>query len=190
MEKKELQEEYNTFTKNTTEVESLEDFYLFLKEVGQGFKADKKFLQKELRENSRWRLEAEIRNFFFFLFEEEEVELYEEDDAIVKEGMTWIQILQTYLEKIASIATEENYGELTKLVDFSIVYYEKELAYYDHLRDDLEIMARGYHVLNSKYQDIRGPFLNFLAEKVKEQEQKVPEDEKKEYQKRRFAWKK
>lgn len=190
MEKKELQEEYNTFTKNTTEVESLEDFYLFLKEVGQGFKADKKFLQKELRENSRWRLEAEIRNFFFFLFEEEEVELYAEDDAIVKEGMTWIQILQTYLEKIASIATEENYGELTKLVDFSIVYYEKELAYYDHLRDDLEIMARGYHVLNSKYQDIREPFLNFLAEKVKEQEQKVPEDEKKEYQKRRFAWKK
>ena len=76
--------------------------------------------------------------------------------------MTWIQILQTYLEKIASIATEENYGELTKLVDFSIVYYEKELAYYDHLRDDLEIMARGYHVLNSKYQDIRELDKHFL----------------------------
>ena len=38
MEKKELQEEYNTFTKNTTEVESLEDFYLFLKQIKNSYK--------------------------------------------------------------------------------------------------------------------------------------------------------
>ena len=181
----EFEKEYEGFQTKTKTVTSLEEFMSFLDvEIGEYEYATKDF-KKELRENALWRLEAQIRNFFFFIFEQEDVELYDIDDEIVMKCISLTQIMAQMFQRIENAATEENYLELTKLVDFANEKYYAQRDYYDYARDRIEFSAKGIYMMNSKYQDIREPFLEFLEKKVSSFESSDQKETPTQYVKRR-----
>lgn len=172
----EIKKEYEVYPVKTKEVTSLEEFLSFI-EIGlddtDEYQHD---YEKELKENKRWKLEAKIRNFFFFIFATEETELYDEDSAILEDCISYTEKFREFYQRIQSIASEDNYQELTRLVDFSCDYYSAQTDYYDYLRDQLDMIVRGIQMYNPKYEDTRESFLAFMEEKIQEQEAKKGEN--------------
>ena len=171
-----LEKEYEGFTKKSTAVTNLEEFLAFIDIEIDDYKYAEKDFKRELRENARWKLEAQIRNFFFFIFEEEEVDLYDLDTEIVLQCVTLVQKMEEYFRRIRGVATESNFGPLTKLVDFSNDQYYVQRDYYDYERDQLEFSARGIRMFNPKFEDRREALLEFLEKRVR----KLEESSKKE----------
>lgn len=167
---REIEKEYEKHVPKQTTITSLEEFLVNL-EIGlddlDEYTHD---FKKELRENHEWKLIAQIRNFFFFIFEQEDVEFYDYDDAIVKDCITYTQQFSSFYQRMIEIATEENYQELNKLYDFSLNYYEEQTSYYDAKRDQVEMAFRGFSLYNGKYQNTREPFFEFMDQKIKEME--------------------
>ena len=167
----EIEKEYESYEIQTKEVSNLDEFLTFI-EIGiddtEEYEAD---YAKELRENRLWKLEAMIRNFFFFIFQEEELEIYDEDTEIVQDCIAVTRKYREYYERIQALATEENFRELVRLVDFSCDYYSSQMDYYDYLRDMLEFNAKGIRMYNSKYQDSRESFDQFMEKRIKAMEE-------------------
>ena len=168
----EIEKEYESYESPTKEVTNLEEFLAYI-QIGlddtDEFERD---FEKELRENRLWKLEAMIRNFFFFIFEQEEVELYDEDTEIVQDCIVITRRYRDYYERIQAIATEENFREFLRLVDFSCEYYSSQMDYYDYLRDSLEFWAKGIRMYNSKYEDNKESFNDFMEMKIQAIEKK------------------
>ena len=167
-----IKKEYESYEKKTDVVTNLDEFLSFI-EIGiddtDEYQQD---YEKELKENKRWKLEAQIRNFFFFIFAEEEVDLYDEDTSILKDCISYTEKMREFYKRIQSVATEENFDELTRLVDFSCDYYYAQTDYYDYLRDKLELISKGIQLYNPRYEDSRVPFTKFMEEKIKGFERK------------------
>lgn len=169
--KEDIKKEYIDFPIQTDVVDSLDEFLTFI-EIGiDDTKEYERDYEKELKENKWWKLDAMIRNFFFFIFEQEEVELYDEDSEVLKSCIEVTRKYREFYERIQSIATEENFKELVRLVDFSCEYYEKQMDYYDYLRDSLDLNARGIRMYNSRYEDYKEPFFAFMEEEIKKWEE-------------------
>ena len=80
--------------------------------------------------------------------------------------------MREFYKRIQSVADEENFDELTRLVDFSCDYYYAQTDYYDYLRDRLELIFKGIQLYNSRYEDSRDAFTKFMEEKIKGFERK------------------
>lgn len=171
----EIEKKYEEYQTPTKEVRNLEDFLAYL-EVGLDDTVEyEKDYRKELRENKRWKIEAMVRNFFFFIFAEEEIELYDEDNDIIQDCIEYIRMFREYYERIRDLATEDNFGELLRLVDFSTEYYSSQMDYYEYLRDSLEILAKGIYVCDPKKEDTRKEFDEFMQKQLR----KIEEENKK-----------
>ncbi len=172
----ELEVEYNNFEIQNTHVKSLEDFLLFIAIGIDDTYAIEKDYKIEKRENKKWQLAAKIRNFFNFIFQEEEESFYDEDNNILNELTDLILKYRTYYEKMIEIANQDNFEELVKLTDFLSEYYGKEIDYYEYRRDKLEMNLKGLNFYNSKYEDnqkVIDEFTNKKLEKLSKSYQKV-----------------
>ena len=81
----ELKEEYEKFEIKSKHVNSLEEFLAFIIiGIDDTYEIENDY-KKEIKENKRWQLSAKIRNFFNFIFEEEEESFYDYDNNILEE---------------------------------------------------------------------------------------------------------
>ncbi len=177
----ELEKEYEGFKQKTKTVTNLEEFLSYIDlDIGEYEYATKAF-KKELRENALWRLEAKIRNFFFFIFAEEDVELYDLDDAVVIDCITLTEEMADFFKRLHNIAKEDNYKELIRLVDYADELYDAQRDYYDYERDRIEITAQGIYMINSRYENNRTSLIEFLNKKVTELEAKAKKEKTPQY---------
>ena len=172
----ELEEEYEKFEIKSKHVNSLEEFLAFIIiGIDDTYEIENDY-KKEIKENKRWQLSAKIRNFFNFIFEEEEESFYDYDNNILEELTLLVLKYQSYFKKIAELANKNNYEELLKLTDFLTEYYNKEIDYYEYRRDKLEMELKGLCFSNSRYEDnqkVIDEFANNKLSKLEKASQKV-----------------
>lgn len=163
-----IEKEYENFSVQNGLVTNLEDFLAYI-EIGIDDVTEyEKDYTKELKENKLWKLEAMVRNFFFFIFAQEEASLYDEDSKVLEECIGTTQKYQDYFKRLRDLATDKNVKEIYRLVEFSCKYYCEQMDYYDYLRDCIESTAKGFSIYNSQYENNREVFAEFMEKKIKE----------------------
>lgn len=162
----EIEEEYKSFPIESKFVTSLDEFQGFI-QVGiddiEDAQADYK---KELRENHLWQIEAKLRNIVSFIFQQEEEQLYEYDSDILKQVIVLTEQYKRYYQKLLELSNDQNYLELTKLVDFIADYYGRHMDYFQFLRDQLDAQAMGFNLYNPKMEDNREVVSQFMEFKL------------------------
>lgn len=162
----EIENEYQDFKVESTFVTSLDEFLCFI-EIGiDDTKEHVKELLKEMKINSRQQKLIEFKNFFFLLFQQEVIGLYKEDNQILEEIIEFTQGYANKFRIISSLATKDNFFELTKLVDFSCKYYSKHIEYFESRRDALEYSCSGFNYFNGKCVNEIDTFDSFFARKI------------------------
>lgn len=166
-----IEEEYKSFeTKNESEVSNVNDFCSYAFTGICETKDIIKDYNRELRENKRWQLAGKIRNFFNFIFQEEEVEFYDYDNKILEDAIILTKQYAEIYKRLIVLADDDNYMELLKLIDFASIYYDSNIEYFEYLRDCLEMNLKGYSMCNSRYSDTREEFGKFVDKKISEYE--------------------
>ena len=162
----EIKKEYEGFQIKSDFVTSKDELIAFLS-VGIDDTYDiEKDNNKEIKLNKIAEIEARIRNIFFFIFEEEEVDFYAEDNSILSECNKLVYYYRSLYERIIELATDDNYLELLKLVDFATEYYNSHIDYFDYQRDKLETILKGFSMYNPSKQDNRSVLEEFIDEKL------------------------
>ena len=164
----EIAKEYETFMIKTTLVDNEKTCRILLEVAIEDTTYEQKELIKELRENKWYRLKSQIINFFFFILKSEILDLYDEDTKIIQECISFIEEYITLLERMQEIICEDNYVELTKLVDFATDYYHSQTHYYDSERDRIDYLFQGIDYYNPRVEDNREVIISFLNQKVDE----------------------
>ena len=161
-----IEEEYQKYKKRAEYIKDYDGFLTYV-EIGiDDLEEDIKNRLKEKSENLRWQLAGKIRNFFFFIFEQEEVELYDDDNQLIDE---LIALASFYIERFREIqerSSQENYEEFIKLIDFATDYYNQHFDYIESKRDGLELIYKGFQYYNYKYEDNREIFAKFFRQKI------------------------
>lgn len=167
----EIKKEFEIYKPNNEKlVDNLEGFNMYLMIGIDDLDATEEDYKKEIKENNNWQLRAKIRNFFFFIFQEEEVDFYDEDNEILLELIKLSTEHRNLFKKIQETVTEDNYMDLFKLVEFSTIYYGDAIDYFDFKRDRLEMALKGLYMCNSRYEDNTAKFYEFAYEYIKKYE--------------------
>lgn len=165
-----IEKEYETYCGKTDVVKSLDDFLSFI-EIGiDDTEEYQKDYEKELKENNRWKLYEKIQNFFFFIFNDDIDDIYDSDSEILRKCICFTKIIGSFYRRIRSIAIEDNYKELVKLVDFSSDYYFAQTDYYDYAREQLDLYIKGIDLYHARYEDNCEPFCEFMEKKIQSME--------------------
>lgn len=163
----EIEKEYESFEAKTKTITSLEDFLAFSDINIDDIDDYLKSCRVEIRANKRAKVINEIKNFIFFVFlEPEDSALYTEDNELIEEMISLGEEHRGYFVRMQNVASEDNYQELGRLVDFTCAYFQKENDYYDFLRERLEMSFLGIHLHNTKYDDVRTAFDAFMNKKI------------------------
>ena len=173
---KEIEEEYESYEIKTDVVTSLDEFLSFI-EIGIDDTDEyKKSYEKEIRDNNREKLLTKIQNFFYFIAISTGVDFYDRDNEILTDCISYTILFKRFYERIRGIANEDNFLELTRLVDFSCDYYYDQTDYYDYLRNSLELCSRGISMFDPNKKDSRESFTAFMDQKIKEFEKQVQDN--------------
>lgn len=164
----EIEKEYETFQIKSTNIDTLKKFIAFISDGIGTIDEEKRIIATELKTNKKMQLEAKIRNFFFFIFEEEDVDFYDEDNIILDEMLDFILTYEAYFLRIKELAAEDNFSELTRLVDFATKYYNENIDYLENKRDALEYIYKGISYYNMSQEDYREVFREFIEKKLAE----------------------
>lgn len=138
-----IQREYEEFVLKSNFVKNKEEFLLFI-EVGLD-NLDSQLIDilKEIKINCKIKNKEKIKNIILGLFKFEDLDFFDADNKILEEIIKYINTYKQYFTKLRNIVTEENFQELTRLVDFASVYYNKHLDYFEYKRDILEYSYKG-----------------------------------------------
>ncbi len=148
---KDIEKEYEGYTKKTDVVTNLDEFLSFI-EIGIDDTDEyKKDYVQELKKCKKWKTLAQFYNFFFFMFAEADIESFDMEIDIIKKCITYTDKIGEYFRRIESSATEQNYEELTRLVDFITDYYSSQTDYYDYQLQQLDKSDRGIGFNNPNY---------------------------------------
>ena len=168
---KQLEKEYLEFIPENKKIKEKEEMTCYI-EVGIGdIEESIEDLKKQRLLNKKDEIEAKIRNFLFFLFEQEEVEYYEEDNELIDECIKFSKRYLKIYEEIREIIEEENYQELYKLVEFSTLHYNENVEFLNDQRKNLEYQYQGIYYC-SNHEDTREELIEFLQEKIKKYQKK------------------
>ena len=163
-----IEKEYEEYKIKTTFLDSPEALASFVQVGIEDTINIEQELINEQKENKRWQLAGKIRNFFFFIFEEEEISFYDEDNEILQEGIDLTIRHRNFYTQLVDAITLDNYKELIKLCDFGTDYYNKHIEYFDSRRDSLESSYKGFTYINSKAEDNIEVVFEFLDKKINE----------------------
>ena len=163
---KELEKEYQEFSIQNDFIKTLDDFYTFMEVSIDDLQEAEFDCYDELQENKRWQFGAKIRNFLFFFFEQEEVEFYDDDNALLEKELSLMGDYLQFLKKVVDVSCEDNFRELLKLVDFSVKCYDEQLDYYEYERDRVEALLKGINMFSFKYENNRDVFEEFFKQKL------------------------
>jgi len=176
----EIEKEYASFRIKSSFVKNKEEFEAFIQVGIDDIDDAEVSYKKELRENRLWQLEAKIRNFFFFLFQQEEEQLYSYDNDILKEVIKLTEKYKKYYQRAKELVNDHNFLELTKFIDFISDYYSRHMEYFEFSRDQLDAQAMGFNLYNPKMEDNRKIVDMFVESKLSKIEEKPYQYEKKE----------
>jgi len=162
----EIEDEYNSFKIKTTFVNTYKEFisfmYLGIKETHE---IEKDF-KREIRKNNIDEVKAKLKNTL--LSQNNDVSFYEYDNNLMFELITMILNYREIYINIIRIATEDNYRELLKVMDFLTKYYKDHINYFEHKRDKLEMYIKGISYNDSRYEDNQDVLYKFIDKKLTE----------------------
>ena len=161
-----IEKEYKTYKGRTDYLKNAGDLTMFLEIGMDDIKESIQTLYHEIEENKKQKLEARIRNFFFFIFGEEELEFFEEDTKVVQEEIDLCNRFISYFETIQELAVDSSIPELTRLTDFLNDYYNSNFDHLESKRDGLEIARMGISYMSAKYEDTQEPIDTFFQRRV------------------------
>lgn len=165
---KDLEDEYSKFTTKSDFVKTLPDFICLLDIGIDEIEVHRESIINEIKINCKDQFAARIRNFFFGVFQIEEVDYYTTDNTILENTNSFITTYEQYYQQLKKIATEENYRELTRFVDFICNYYNNQIAYFDTQRDILEYQVKGFNLTDNRFQDLQEVLDDFVNKKIKQ----------------------
>ena len=167
----EIEKEYETFDIKTKEVQSM-DYFIGYHEVGQEDAEELiKVYNDEIKGEKAARVIDRVNCFINFISLEDEIDYIGEDINIIKDMISHTEEYQDYYRTMERIATRFNFLELTRLIDFSTEYYNKQAKFYDYKRQQLEMHASHIQVYNPNVYDTREVFKEFMNKKLKEIEE-------------------
>lgn len=164
----EIEREYEKFHLVSTYVTSLDAFLILIDTNIDNIEEEIRVIQRDIRSNTYSQKFVKFRNRFPFLFEMEEIGIYNEDNKILKEEFEFFLGYKEKYKKLASIVTNETFRELTRLADFSWEYYNQHMDYFTVERDSLEYSYQGFTYCNSQYQNNIPVFNKFFDKKLSE----------------------
>ena len=162
-----VEEEYSNFHSKSKDVTNLGEFNTYL-EIGMDDCDERiKDLEREKRQNKLYELEGKFRNFFFFIFDEEDIDFYEEDNKLLDKFISLQKVYKDYFESVKFIARDYNYKELLKFVDFIVLHYNEQIDYIEYLRDSLEYKYKGVSFYNPNKENNNEVMIQFIYDKMK-----------------------
>ena len=161
----EIEEEYNKYTSPTDFINTPEDLFMYITIGLEDNEENRKTLVKDYKNNHKFKLIDQARCLLFF-GNRQELNFYDEDNKLIEDSISITDRQKDYFERISSIITKENYLELLKLVDFSTTYYNDNIDYLEMKRDSLEYAYKGICYSNSRYEDNREVFDEFMNKKI------------------------
>lgn len=171
----EIEKEYQNFKTNKPFIKNLMEFICYI-EIGlDNLVEDQDELAKERRNIKLDMFMLKLTDFITLkpIEEDRDVSFLAEDINILNRIINLGNKQAEYFAKIAELATESNFGELLRLLDFSCEYYNKNIDYLDYLRDKNEFRIKGI-VYQGTYNDFIQSFDTFMQKKLQEFE-KQPE---------------
>ena len=133
----EIEKEYETFDIKTKEVQSM-DYFIGYLEVGQEDAEELiKVYNDEIKGEKAARVIDRVNCFINFISLEDEIDYIGEDINIIKDMISHTEEYQDYYRTMERIATRFNFLELTRLIDFSTEYYNKQAKFYDYERQQI-----------------------------------------------------
>ena len=163
----EIEEEYKNFQLKSDFIKSGEDLSLFLLVGVEDTYAIEDDNNKEIRANNRNKTLAKVGQFLLFSDDNSDVDFFEQDNEILFEINKLTEDYRNMYLRIIDLATDDNYSELTKLVDFCTEYYNYHIDYFESERDALEMYMKGICMCNPKYSDNRTVINEFVDKKLR-----------------------
>lgn len=162
----EIEKEYESYKMKSDFVTTIDEFSCFI-EIGiEDAKEQINSFFKEMKINSRLQKLTSIKNIFLQLVQQQEIAIFEDDNLILEEMINYVNGYIKKFTTLFSLSTEDNFTELTKLVDFSCEYYNKHMDYFESKRDALEYSCKGISYFNGKYTNDITTFDEFFEKKV------------------------
>lgn len=162
-----IEKEYEEFD-NLYEVRSLEDLDAIIEQQILTISEDVVLIKKEYKSNRKDKFFANIRNKIPIIFEEEEIEFYDEELEYIVKLSCIAEMHVNQLESILLCSDEQNFKELTKLLSFMVYYYQKNSDYIDSQIDSLEYAYKGYSYVNNSEEDNFVVIDEFFRKKINE----------------------
>ena len=161
-----IEKEYKDFNIKSDYINSIEELEQFLF-VGL-FDADEEVdIVKKYKKNNYKRIRiGKIYNLFSFN-NKVMIEFFEEDNKILDEFIKLAEDYRDYFANAIESVNKDNYKEILKLTDFSIDYYNQNIAYLEGKRDSLEYLFKGIQYLSGK-EDNRSVIAEFQKKKLQE----------------------
>jgi flagellin-specific chaperone FliS len=165
----EIENEYKEFVPVSNFVDSLEEFNAFIDVGILDTIEQREELKEEIRVNKKEEIKTQIINLFSILFNTVYyIDLYQKDNELIYEIIDLIDSYKNNFIRIKREACEDNYKELVKLIDFSCVYFNNHIDYYDDKRATLEFELKGIGYSNCKYENNIKVFQEFFDKKINE----------------------
>ncbi len=166
----EIEEEYESYTTDKPYVSNLMEFFAYI-EIGlDQLVEEQDAAVKERKSLKRDMFMLKLIDFITMtpIEEDTDINFLVADIKAVNEIIELSNYQAGYFAEIAERVTEENFKELLRLVDFSSMYYSKNLDYLDYLRDVYEFQRKGINMFKSGIEDNRKSFDEFMQKKLKE----------------------
>lgn len=175
---KTIEKEYEEFKSVSEFVTSLDKFALFIEKGLDNIEEELKVILEEIKINCKYERRAKLSNLFFGFIRIKDSEFYQEDNKILEELIDLILKYKESFQRLSNTATENNYQELTKLVDFACLYYNKHIDYFECKRDILEYANKGISYFDNKENNI-SEFNEFFDYKIQQFENDKAVEKKK-----------
>lgn len=163
----EIEKEYEEFD-GLYKTERLEELHAIIEQQILTMTEDANLIRKEYKNNRRDKFFASIRNKFPIIFEEEEIDYYDDEIEFIVKQTCIADMLINQMQAILLYADETNFKELTKLLSFMVLYYQKNSDYIDSQIDALEFKYKGFGYINNREEDNFMIVDEFFRKKINE----------------------
>lgn len=165
-----IEKEYEGYTTDKPYITNLMEFFCYI-EIGlDSLVADQDVAVKERRSLKGDRFMLKLMDTLTFASPEEDSDVHflDADIEAVDKVIQLSNNQATYFARIAECATEANFKELLRLMDFACEYYNQNIDYIDYLRDVYEFQRKGINMYNGSKVDYMELFDQFMQNKLAE----------------------
>ena len=179
----EIEKEYESFKTDKPYITNVIEFLVYI-EIGlDKLVEEQKSASNEIRNMKLDKIMLNIMEFMTFASpdEDSDIAFLKADIEAVEKEINLSNKQAFYFARIAESATNDNFKELLRLVDFSCEYYNKNIEYIDYLRDVYEFQRKGINMYHGGKEDLIEVFDEFMQKQLAKYEkvQEKPVEKKK-----------